>query len=175
VALIIATIPCVVIGFVLKRLGFEPHGLKLMAINSIIFGGLLWISDHFTPRRHREINFYQAMCIGLGQILAFLPGVSRLGSCLTVARFLGIERVPATHFAFLLSIPTVLGAVVLTVFDLIKNQTHLDWEICLQGGVITFIFGLATIRALLELLKHHGFGIFGAYRIALGALILIFL
>lgn len=172
-ALIVATVPCVFVGFALKRLGFELHGLKIMAVNSIIFGALLGLSDRYGGSKLTQVGVPQGLAIGLAQVLAFLPGVSRSGACLTMARFLGIERVMATRFIFLLSIPTVLGAVVLTGYDMLKEGVTIDAALCGQATALTALVGLLTIHGLLYLLKRYSFAGFAMYRMLLGALILL--
>jgi undecaprenyl-diphosphatase len=172
-ALIVATVPCVLVGFALKRLGFELHGLKIMAMNSLIFGALLGLCDRYGSQTQKHVSVPQGLAIGFAQVLAFLPGVSRSGACLTMARFLGMERVMATRFIFLLSIPTVLGAVILTVYDMLKEGAVIDAALCGQATALTACVGLLTIHGLLHLLTRYSFAGFAFYRMLLGAFILL--
>jgi undecaprenyl-diphosphatase len=114
------------------------------------------------------------MIIGVGQVLAILwPGSSRSGSCLMLARFLGIERLTALRFTFLLSIPSVLGAAVLMLKDL--TISTVDWGQLLWGIMIAAAVGTCTIHSLERLWSYQALLIISIYRILLGIGILVFM
>ena len=115
--LVVGTLPCIGIGyFIHKIFGDGLRGISVIAYTSILFGILLYLIDIFMPqiKKLRDMTFLQAFLIGCAQVLSFLPGASRSGTTITMARFLGFTREDSTRFSFLLSIPVVLGALILT-------------------------------------------------------------
>ena len=118
--LIIATIPVVLAGFFLKN--YYPNGIRNITIvgwSTLGFGILLFIADRIgmTIRRIEHIKGVDALLIGLAQILALIPGTSRSGITITVARLTGMERPSAARFSMLLGIPTIIAAGALEAVD----------------------------------------------------------
>jgi undecaprenyl-diphosphatase len=142
---------------------------------AIIFGALLYVGDWWGQRyqSRSDITLRDAVLIGLAQALSLIPGVSRSGICMTAARFLGIERQMAARFAFLLAIPTILGAVVLTACKICHNGTSLDLGLLGYGVALSFAFGLLAIHSLLKFLQNFSLLPFAIYRILLGGLIIV--
>ncbi|MBY0282263.1 MAG: undecaprenyl-diphosphate phosphatase [Alphaproteobacteria bacterium] len=170
--LILATIPAVIVGYLAKKMGgvcYSPHFIGIM---SIVFGLLLYFVDKFSKHSETNVTTKKAIGIGLMQALAFMPGVSRSGSCITAARAFGLNRVEATRFAFLLSIPVVLGAVVLTTYDVLKENISLDFTTLGPAVLLTAVIGLCIIHGILTFLQRYSFGIFTLYRVILGAVLL---
>jgi undecaprenyl-diphosphatase len=114
--------------------------------------------------------------IGIGQALALMPGFSRSGTTIAIARYLKIKRTDAAKFSFYLSVPIVLGA---TILMLIKEGTisliASNLNIFVLGILISFSVGLITIKFLLNYLRKHDFKIFMWYRIILAIIALIFI
>lgn len=173
--IVLATLPAVVFGFLLKKLGQDiVRDVKIVAFTSIFFGILLYVSDKVRQTIHvnEKITFGKGMIIGFAQALALIPGTSRSGACLTAGRFLGLDRILAAKFAFLLSIPSILGAGVLTFVDAIKEGTSL---ITLEFGCavcFSFVFGLFAIKLMLSYLQKYSLFPFMIYRVCLGILLL---
>jgi len=169
----VATLPAVVVGFICSCTVTFRSPL-LIAWMAIIFGILLYIGDWWGQRRpsRNTVKLQDAIIIGLAQALALIPGISRSGICMTAARFLGIERQLAARFAFLLSIPTVLGAVVLTAYKILKNDMPLDVGFLGIGIALSFLFGLLAIHGMLKFLQRFSLLPFMIYRVLLGLLIL---
>lgn len=171
--LVLATLPAVIIGYFVKKVGgvsYSPHFIGMM---SIVFGILLYMADKFSRASEENVTTKNAVGIGLMQALAFIPGVSRSGACITAARVFGITRVEATRFAFLLSIPTVVGAVILTTYDVIKENISLDFMALVPAVLLTAVIGLCVIRGVLAFLQRYSFGIFTIYRVILGTILLL--
>lgn len=171
-SLICGTIPVVIAGFILHKCHITFPYLKLMVINSIVFGALMCIADFFLLKNRRFVSLGDAWIIGFAQILALIPGVSRSGICLTTCRLLGMDRITATRFTFLLSIPTVLGAVTLISLDLIKEPATVPLTEMGIAVVITLFVGLMVIHGMLKFLERFSFVPFGIYRILFGSLLL---
>jgi len=166
------TIPAVALGLFLKLGGYLEsfRTTDLVAVNLIVYGILLGLADHFgqQEKRFEDITLRDAMLVGLAQALALIPGTSRSGSTMTMARFLGYKRVEAARFSFLLAIPAVTGAGLLAVPDLAEVSARMQLD-ALLTGVFTFVAAFATMTFLMNFLKKASMMIFVVYRILLGA------
>ncbi|MBP9753109.1 MAG: undecaprenyl-diphosphate phosphatase [Proteobacteria bacterium] len=174
--IIAATIPSILAGFLIKPyIEFIHNNLWIIAFSSILFGGLLAFVDLSNPQDQDEITFSRALLIGLGQLFAFIPGGSRLGTTVTVSRILGLSRLKAFHFSMLISIPVVLGAVVLTSIDALKNGC---FDLSFEFGFIlavTFCLSYLTLFLVNKFIDRVGFFPFGIYRILFGIFLILYL
>lgn len=178
--LILAFLPAMVLGATLHgyitKLLFTP----LVVAIALILGGVAIIvieRTRPTPTIHSipEIGPLAALLVGLGQALAMIPGTSRSGATIISALLVGVERKAAAEFSFLLAIPTMIAA---TAFSLFKARHELDFSgfgVIALGFVAAFIVALMVVRWLLAVISRIGFTPFGWYRIALGAVILVWL
>jgi undecaprenyl-diphosphatase len=172
-----ATIPAAIAGAVgesviEKHLG-DPWQI---AVALAVFGVLLWLADRLPQQRGLEdVGIRNGFLIGLAQVLALIPGVSRSGITITAARAWKLERDDAARFSFLLLVPVVLGAVVY------KGLKNVVLEPLPPGSTGPFVVGtlasvavgLVAIKALLGYVRRHDYTIFAAYRVALAIVILI--
>lgn len=165
---VLATLPSVFIGFLVKRYFELPQTVLGIGIVSIIFGALLLLAERIGSQEKSKVTLSDAFIIGVAQVLAFIPGASRLGSCLTAARFLGIQRWQATQFSFLLAIPTILGAVVLTGIDVAKAGKLAELLPLWPAVVLTFVISLLVLKGLKWYVMHYSYSTFAVYRIILG-------
>lgn len=175
----VATISSFILILVIKDVAFEyGRSPMFIAFNLFVFGGLMFWSDRSDSiglDLTKKLDLKKSIIIGLSQSLAVFPGVSRSGITLTSSRFLGMGRLEASRFSFLLSLPVILGSVVFKLPEVLKGEaTHVGPEIMLIGVIASFIFGLITIHFFLKLIARIGLGAFFIYR-ALLAAILIFL
>lgn len=175
--IVIGTIPAVALGLFLK-LGGYLEGFRttdLVAANLIIYGILLGLADHFGKqvKKYEDMTLRDAILVGLAQALALIPGTSRSGATMTMARFLGYQRVEAARFSFLLAIPAVAGAGLLAVLDLAEASAQMQWD-ALLTGVFTFVAAFATMAFLMNFLKRASMMVFVVYRVLLGAALLYF-
>lgn len=174
--LIIATIPVIIAGFLVSL--FEPDMLRLVqtvAISNIIFAIFLWHSDKTSPSEHTlsEMGLKQALFIGLAQMLALIPGTSRSGVTMTMARYLGFERLSAARFSLLLSIPVIIAAGCLQVVTLIRQEDIVVGAAALYVAVFSCIIALGAIHGMMKWLGRANFNLFVYYRFALGLVLLI--
>jgi len=172
-----ATIPTAIAGAageetIENHLG-QPYQI---AIFLAVFGVLLWLADRQPEqRRIGELGFRRAFLVGISQILALMPGVSRSGITITTGRFMKLDRDAAARFAFLLLIPIVFGAVVY------KGLKHVVLHSLPAGSLGPFAVGtlaaagvgLIAIDLLLGYLRRHDYSAFVLYRLAVAAGILI--
>jgi undecaprenyl-diphosphatase len=172
--LLMATIPALIVGFLIKPyIAHLQNNLTIIAFSSIIFGSLLAFIDDYMPINDDQITKKRALLIGIGQLLAFFPGGSRLGTTITVARILGMSRAASFRFSMLLSIPVVLGASVLMGYDAYQCGAMLFDKTLAQVVLITFILGMATLFVMTKFINRIGFSIFGIYRVLFGICILL--
>ncbi len=178
-ALIVATIPVMVMGFLFADVITEVLFHPLVVATMLIIGALLIIYAEKTPRKiiadeAENISFKTALYIGLCQCLALIPGTSRSGATIIGALLLGTSRKAATEFSFFLGIPVIVGAALL---DLVKHkdalQTSGDWMILAVGTVVSFIVALLCIRLMVGWVSKKDFMIFAWLRIITGVVVLI--
>lgn len=173
--IVAATIPAVLFGLVLTSTGLVDRfrSVALIGWNAIIFGALLLAADRFAPRLNslRELTLAPAVLIGVAQALALIPGTSRSGITITAARFLGLNRVDAARFSFLLGIPAMVGAGLLTAVEA-RNAGHPVSGDAVLAALFSFVFGIAAIAFLMAVVRRMSFLPFVLYRFALGAVLL---
>src|SRR5699024_7738099 len=115
--------------------------------------------------------------IGLFQCLSLIPGTSRSGSTILGAILLGASRSAGAEFSFFMAIPTMLGASAIKMLKFFLSgvpMTGTEVGVLVIGCAVAFLVSLLTIRALMEYVRKHSFSAFGVYRIALGALVLLY-
>lgn len=171
--IVFSSIPVMLVGLIVKKyFGTTAESITVIGIASIFFGILLIIADS-NPLMDNFPNYKNGLLIGLFQCMAFIPGASRSGMCITASRFCGLSRVEATRFSFLMAIPTILGACTLVALDDSQNLKELfSVDQLILMGIIAGL-GIVTVHILLRFLKKHNFIPFGVYRIIFGALLLL--
>lgn len=173
--IIIATIPAGLAGLVFKDF-IEEHlrSTLVVAITTIIFGALLWVSDRKAASASRtlvELTILGALVIGVAQALALVPGTSRSGITITAALFLGFTREHAARFSFLISIPIIVLSAGLMTLDLL-DEAHVDWFALIVGATISALSAYACIYYFLSFINRLGMLPFVIYRFVLGAVLL---
>ncbi len=146
--------------------------------NFVVFGILMYLSDRrqgkgldLTKRPHIK----QAILVGLSQSIAIFPGVSRSGITLTTSRFLGMGRVEAGRFSFLLSLPVIIGGIVFKVPEILSGSAvDVSFNVIVIGILSSFIFGLLTIHFFLKLISRFGLVYYSLYRFLIAALLFYF-
>ena len=172
--LIIATIPIVLAGF-----GFSDFiedrifNVSSIAIANLIFAIILLVV--FLNRKENlsifEITFKAALLIGFFQCFALIPGASRSGMAITGALLIGLNLKDASKFTFLLSIPTIAGALIFLLVDF--NQINFDYLNMLIGFVVSMVVAFFTIKYFLAFVERIGMVPFVIYRVILGLMLLI--
>lgn len=123
----------------------------------------------------QDITWKMAALIGVFQLLAAaFPGTSRSGATIIGALLIGISRKAASEFTFILAIPVMLGASLLEIMDFGLSLTGSEWGILLAGMASAFAVSIVVIKFLLSYIRKHDFKVFGWYRIALGAVVLLY-
>lgn len=182
IKVIIGVLPAAVLGLLLNDwLDAHLYNYVTVAIALIGYGVAFLVVEHgerrVTVRNVDSITPRTALLIGLFQVLAMIPGTSRSGSTILGAMLLGVSRTAAAEFSFFLAIPTMAGASLLKIVKYIMSgavMTGNEAGILIIGSLTAFLVSLAVIRGLMDYVRRHTFSSFGVYRIALGALVLVY-
>lgn len=180
--LLVATIPAVIAGFVLKDvIEMYLHGINTAIAMLLIIGILMvwsgrWAVDKKLPvnTELHKITFKQALLIGLAQCVSLVSGSSRSGTTMLAALKMGFDKKVAAEWSFLMSIPIIGGAALrVLVSSEGINYIQNNMNTFIIANVVSFISGLLAIRILLSVLQQKGLYWFGWYRIALAAVLII--
>ncbi len=171
VGIVVGTVPALLGGFLLKDI--LPESVGVIAVMSIVMAILLGLAENLGSRQRGfdQLEVKDGILVGLGQMIALLPGASRSGSTLTAALFLGLERQTAARFSFLLGIPTLTLA---TLYQSAKALGNIDSLLPLLAGILsTFVFSYLSIAWLLRYLQNRNTWIFVWYRLGFAAVLLL--
>ena len=175
--IVVAFLPAAVFGSVLhgfiKNVLFAPGIAPRVIATTLIVGGILiLIFERLAPPPRDmdgdKLPMAKAFWIGMFQVLAIIPGVSRSGATILGGELIGVDRKAGALFTFYLAVPTMFGA---TVFDLWKNRAVLNMDAGLDiaiGFVVAFLVALVVVRTFIGFIGRYGLKPFGWYRIAAG-------
>ena len=169
---VIATIPGAAAGYLLQdyaRTIFRAP--MLTGVMLIVMGIILWFVDRYArqDRSIESMTWKQAVGIGLAQMFAIIPGVSRSGSTITAGRAFGFSREAAAVFSFLMSFPIIAAAVVFEGRHAIENGITAP---LVAGVIASAVSGWLAISVLLKFVARHSYGVFAVYRLVIGAIVL---
>ena len=181
IAMVVGTIPILLVGLLIKLFwseGYETSPLRsvpFIAVVSIVMALLLALAERLGPRQKKlaDVSGRDGLIVGLAQMLALIPGVSRSGSTLTASLFDGWQRADAARFSFLLGVPaiSIAGIVELNQAFAVSAETG-PWPL-LTGIVSAAVVSWLAIDWLLKFLQRHSTWIFVAYRLLFGAVLLV--
>ena len=181
---IAAVLPSAVIGLLLDDwMDAHLYNHVVVAIALIVYGvAFIYVERVNRGRKLKiedvhQIDYRTAVLIGCFQCLSLIPGTSRSGSTILGAILLGVGRSAGAEFSFFLAIPTMLGASALKLLKFLLSGVGAggtEIAVLAVGCVVSFVVSLAVIRGLMEYVRKHSFAAFGVYRIALGALVLLY-
>jgi undecaprenyl-diphosphatase len=176
--IVLGSIPLIIFGYALysTELIYLLRNLKVIAWTTLIFGIILFFADQqkFDKNISSNLNIKSIIFIGLFQILALIPGVSRAGITLTAARFLKFNRVDSTKISFLLSIPALTGASFLGLKNAINQPLEINYLI-IVSIVLSFLFSYITVKFFLNYINKFSLNIFVIYRIFIAAILFLIL
>lgn len=176
-SIVVAFLPAAFFGAVLhgfiKNVLFRESIAPIVIATTLILGGILiLVFERLAPKARffdgDRLPYSKALQIGLCQVLAIVPGVSRSGATILGGELLGVERKAAALFTFYLAVPTMLGA---TVFDLYKNRHALDVSAGADiaiGFLVSFLVAYVVVKTFIDFVGRFGLKPFGWYRIAAG-------
>ena len=171
--LALATLPVMICGFLLKDwIEASLRSIEVIAAATMAFAILLAVAD----RRHGDtstISLRTALIVGAFQTLALIPGTSRSGITITAALWLGLSRTAAARFSFLLSIPTIAGAALLTGLDLGQRPEPVNWPALTVGALLAAASAYLCINTFVRLVERTGMMPYVYYRLLLGLVLLV--
>ena len=171
--LILATIPAVIGALLLGDLAETVfRHPRITAIALIALGLVLWVVDRVAPRIRAlaTMRWGDALAIGVAQVFALVPGVSRSGATMTAGRALGFDRSSAAVFSFLMSMPIILAAIVKEAPDALSAGEPMGPLVL--GVVASMLSGWLAIAVLLRFLATSSYGVFAVYRVIVGVFVL---
>ncbi len=181
IKLLVAVIPALIFGALFS------HKIKLLMESnltvaiSLLLGGifLLFVDNWFKQpviQAEEKISYPKAFAIGLWQVLAMIPGVSRSAASIIGGMQQGLTRKLAAEFSFYLAVPTMFAATAKDLFDWYKERGSIsgnETKLLVLGNVVAFVVAVLAIKFFITYLQKHGFRLFGIYRIIAGILLLI--
>ena len=166
--IIVGSIPLIIFGYILHstELIYLFRNIKVIAWTTLIFGIILFFADQrkINQNIHTNLNIKSIIFIGIFQILALVPGVSRAGITMTAARFLKFNRVDSSKISFLLSIPALAGASFLGLKDAFNQSIEINYLI-IVAVILSFLFSYMTVKFFLNYINKFSLNIFIIYRI----------
>ena len=174
--IMVGSIPLMIFGYILHSsdLIYFVRNVEIIAWTTLFFGFILYFSDQSKTKKNisKNLNLKSIIFIGIFQILALIPGVSRAGITITAARFLNYNRVDSTKISFLLSIPALIGASSLGITDAFKETLEISY-LSIIAIVLSFLFSFMTVKYFLKYVNNFSLNIFVIYRVFLGIILLL--
>jgi undecaprenyl-diphosphatase len=170
--LLVGTIPGGIAGVLLEKQAENAFRSPLViAINLLVFGLIIYLSDRYSKKELplTKITYKNALLVGLAQMLAIVPGVSRSGSTMAAGRAIGLKREVAARFSFLLAAPIMLGSTLYEARHFTSDMFSIHFALAF---LTSLIFGWLAIKYLLKYLQRGNFAIFAWYRAALALVVI---
>lgn len=180
IKLFIAFLPAAVIGFLLIHQIDEMLGSVITVGVTLLLGGviLLFVDNWFRRAEeepNREVSNFDALIIGLFQVISMVPGVSRSAATIVGGLSRNLNRKTSAEFSFFLAVPTMFAATCFKLYKYYKSGggfTHHEINLLLIGNAVAFVVALIAIKSFITYLTKHGFKMFGWYRIGIGIFVL---
>ena len=170
------SVPLIIVGYILYKteLIYALRDIRIIAWSTLIFGIILYFADkcRFDKKISSNLNLKTILYIGLFQILALIPGVSRAGITITAARFFKFNRFDSSKISFLLAIPALTGASVLGLKDVVNQSFEFSYLIFI-AITLSFLFSYFTIKFFLGYINKFSLNIFVIYRIIVAVILFI--
>ena len=172
--IILGSVPLIIVGYIFysTEIIYHLRNIEIIAWATLVFAVVLYISDksRFDKKISSNLNLKSIIFIGIFQIFSLVPGVSRAGITITAARILKFNRVDSSKISFLLSIPALAGASVLSFKDVLDQTIEFNYLVII-GVIFSFIFSFITVKFFLIYINRFSLNAFVIYRIII-ALIL---
>lgn len=180
---LIGIVPAALVGIPLDDwLEENLYGFAVIAVALIVYGILFIVIERLRKgkenkvERIEDMSLKTALLVGCFQVLSLIPGTSRSGSTILGGMILGVSRTAAAEFSFFMALPVMLGASLIRGLKFVLagvTVTGLEIAVLLVGVIVAFLVSYIAIRFLMSFVKKHSFEVFGWYRIALGAVVLL--
>ena len=174
--MICGSIPLIIFGYILYKteLIYILRDIRIIAWSTLIFGVILYIADknHFNKKISSNLNIKVILYIGLFQILALIPGVSRAGITITAARIFKFNRFDSSKISFLLAIPALAGASFLGLKDIINQSFEFSYLVFVTI-ILSFLSSYFTVKFFLKYINRFSLNVFVMYRIIIAIILFI--
>jgi len=174
--MIFGSIPLIIFGYILHKteLIYLLRDIKIIAWTTLIFGIILYFADKnkFNKKISSNLDIKTILYIGLLQILALIPGVSRAGITITAARIFKFNRFDSSKISFLLAIPALAGASVLSLKDVMRQSFDLNY-LMFVAIIFSFLSSYFTVKFFLKYINKFSLNIFVIYRIIVAIILFI--
>tara|TARA_B110001452_G_scaffold108034_1_gene89582 strand:+ start:1957 stop:2724 length:768 start_codon:yes stop_codon:yes gene_type:complete len=174
--IIFGSVPLIVVGYIFYKTGliYLLRDIKIIAWTTLIFGIILYFADknRFDQKISSNLNLKIILYIGLFQILALIPGVSRAGITITAARIFKFNRFESSKISFLLAIPALAGASILGLKDVINQSFEFNYLV-LIAIILSFLSSYFTVKFFLQYINKFSLSIFVIYRIVISIILFI--
>jgi undecaprenyl-diphosphatase len=176
--LVVGTIPAGIAGLALQKAADSTlRTLPIIGASAILIGVFMWWADRAGRGQKTlgHVSWADSMAVGLAQVLAIIPGVSRSGITISAGLLRNLDRPTAARFSFLLSTPIILGAAAKDAWDLLKHKEAVPPEMqtaFVLGIAVSAVTGCLTIALFLKYLRTRSLTFFVAYRIIFGIIVL---
>lgn len=165
-AIAVGTIPALLVGLLLKDyISLIFDNIRFVSV-SLVFTGVMLITSKFIIKRNVKLTLFIGIVIGLAQAVAIIPGISRSGTTICMGVLMGLSASEAAKFSFLLSIPVIIGAGLLTAMNIETIPFGLD--IILLGILFSYLVGWISLKWLLTILRTGKLYWFGVYCLIIG-------
>ena len=174
--IIFGSVPLVIFGYIIyvTEIIHILRDIKIIAWTTLIFGIALYFADKskFDKKITTNLNLKNILIIGLFQILALIPGVSRAGITITAARILRFNRFDSSKISFLLSIPALIGASILSIKDLVIQNIEFNYLVFF-AITFSFLFSYFTVKFFLDYINKFSLNVFVVYRILIASILFL--
>ena len=174
--IVLGSFPLIIVGYFLYSSGLIENlrNLKVIAWTTLVFGILLFIADRSTIKNkiNNNLNPKNILIIGIFQVFAIIPGVSRSGIIITASRFLNFDRVDSSKISFYLSIPALAGASVLSMKDIINTNIDMNF-LFIFAVLLSFVVSYLTIKYFLIYVRNFNLNLFVYYRTFLALILFV--
>ena len=174
--IVLGSIPLIIVGYFFYSSGLIENlrNLKVIAWTTLVFGILLFIADRSTIKNkiNNNLNLKNILLIGIFQVFAIIPGVSRSGIIITASRFLNFDRVDSSKISFYLSIPALAGASVLSIKDIINTNIDMNF-LFIFAVLLSFVVSYLTIKYFLIYVRNFNLNFFVYYRTFLALILFV--
>ena len=174
--IVLGSIPLIIVGYFFYSSGLIENlrNLKVIAWTTLVFGILLFIADRSTIKNklNNNLNLKNILLIGIFQVFAIIPGVSRSGIIITASRFLNFDRVDSSKISFYLSIPALAGASVLSMKDIINTNIDMNF-LFIFAVLLSFVVSYLTIKYFLIYVRNFNLNLFVYYRTFLALILFV--
>jgi len=172
--LVVGTIPAVLVGLLFKDWFAAAFDNIALVGATLMLTGIILISTRFAKSKNAELTYFNGLIIGIAQSLAITPGISRSGSTIAAGLILGISSKDAARFSFLLAIPAIVGAGLLTGLEIVSTANANIFSIeNISAFFTSLVVGVFALKWLLKTLKTGKFHWFGIYCLSIGLITLI--